>query len=96
MHGSWNRGQRTGYKVVRLLFNGAKPTGEYEDFMTGFVISDKEVWERPVGLAVAKDARCVRVFGIGTKARHVIRIDIDGRSCDAVGEWHDHGQPPDF
>jgi glucose/arabinose dehydrogenase len=56
LHGSWNRAERTGYKVVRLLFDTAsKPTGEYEDFMTGFVISDKQVWGRPVGVAVAKD-----------------------------------------
>jgi glucose/arabinose dehydrogenase len=55
MHGSWNRGQRTGYKVVRLLFENGKPTGEVEDFLTGFVISDKQVWGRPVGLAVAND-----------------------------------------
>jgi glucose/arabinose dehydrogenase len=56
MHGSWNRGQRTGYKVVRLLFDGnGKPTGEYEDFMTGFVVSDTSVWGRPVGVAVAND-----------------------------------------
>ena len=56
LHGSWNRAERTGYKVVRLLFdNAGKPTGEYEDFMTGFVISDSQVWGRPVGVAVAKD-----------------------------------------
>jgi len=56
LHGSWDRAERTGYKVVRLLFdNAGKPTGEYEDFMTGFVISDKQVWGRPVGVAVAKD-----------------------------------------
>ena len=56
MHGSWNRARRTGYKVVRLLFDRAgKPTGEYEDFMTGFVISDRQVWGRPVGVAVAQD-----------------------------------------
>jgi glucose/arabinose dehydrogenase len=56
LHGSWNRAERTGYKIVRLLFDSAgKPTGEYEDFMTGFVISDKQVWGRPVGVAVAKD-----------------------------------------
>lgn len=56
LHGSWNRAERTGYKVVRLLFdNAGKPTGEYEDFMTGFVISNKQVWGRPVGVAVAKD-----------------------------------------
>jgi glucose/arabinose dehydrogenase len=56
MHGSWNRDKRTGYKVVRLLFDGSgKPTGEYEDFMTGFVVSDSQVWGRPVGVAVAND-----------------------------------------
>jgi glucose/arabinose dehydrogenase len=56
MHGSWNRGRRTGYKVVRLLFDASgTPTGEYEDFMTGFVISDRQVWGRPVGVAVAND-----------------------------------------
>ena len=56
MHGSWNRDTRTGYKVVRLDFDAAgKPTGTYQDFMTGFVLSDQEVWGRPVGVAVAKD-----------------------------------------
>jgi glucose/arabinose dehydrogenase len=55
LHGSWNRAKRTGYKVVRLLFENGKPTGEYEDFVTGFVASDDEVWGRPVGVTVAKD-----------------------------------------
>ncbi|MGZ5454629.1 MAG: PQQ-dependent sugar dehydrogenase, partial [Candidatus Aminicenantales bacterium] len=56
LHGSWNREKRTGYKVIRLIFDGkGRPTGVYEDFMTGFVVSDKEVWGRPVGVAVAKD-----------------------------------------
>jgi glucose/arabinose dehydrogenase len=56
MHGSWNRDQLTGYKVVRLLFDGSgRPTGEYEDFMTGFVVSNAQVWGRPVGVAVAND-----------------------------------------
>src|SRR5215475_11207170 len=54
-HGSWNRGVRTGYKVVRVIFRDGKPTGEYEDFITGFVVNDKEVWGRPVGIAFAKD-----------------------------------------
>ena len=31
------------------------PTGEYEDFVTGFVVNDREVWGRPVGVAVAHD-----------------------------------------
>jgi glucose/arabinose dehydrogenase len=31
------------------------PTGEYEDFLTGFVTPKGEVWGRPVGVAVARD-----------------------------------------
>ncbi|KQU92033.1 sorbosone dehydrogenase [Mesorhizobium sp. Root102] len=67
LHGSWNRGNRTGYKVVRLLFRDGKPTGEYEDFITGFVVSNDEVWGRPVGVAVANDgALIVTEDGNGT------------------------------
>ncbi|TPN47043.1 sorbosone dehydrogenase family protein [Mesorhizobium sp. B1-1-9] len=78
LHGSWNRGNRTGYKVVRLLFRDGKPTGEYEDFMTGFVVSNGEVWGRPVGVTVAKDgALIVTEDGNGT----IWRVTYgDGRS----------------
>lgn len=55
LHGSWNRGERTGYKVVRLLFTNGRPTGRYEDFLTGFVVSNRAVWGRPAGVAVAHD-----------------------------------------
>jgi glucose/arabinose dehydrogenase len=54
-HGSWNRSRRTGYKVIRVIMKDGVPTGEYEDFATGFVVSDTTVWGRPVGIAVAKD-----------------------------------------
>jgi len=67
LHGSWNRGRRTGYKVVRLRFRDGRATGEYEDFLTGFVISDRSVWGRPVGVAVDKDgALLVSEDGNGT------------------------------
>ncbi len=55
LHGSWHRGQRSGNKVVRLRFKDVKPTGEYEDFLTGFVISNEKAWGRPVGIAVGQD-----------------------------------------
>jgi glucose/arabinose dehydrogenase len=75
LHGSWNRGNRTGYKVVRLLFKDGKPTGEYEDFITGFVVSNGEVWGRPVGVAVASDgALIVTEDGNGT----IWRVTHDG------------------
>ena len=55
LHGSWNRARRTGYKVVRLIFRDGRPTGEYEDFLVGFVADAARVWGRPVGVAVAHD-----------------------------------------
>ena len=54
-HGSWNRTHRTGYKVVRVRFKDGAPTGDYEDFVTGFVVDERSVWGRPVGVAVAHD-----------------------------------------
>jgi glucose/arabinose dehydrogenase len=75
-HGSWNRAKRTGYKVVRVLLKNGQPTGEYEDFLTGFVISDGSVWGRPVGAAVARDgALLVSEDGNGT----IWRISWRGR-----------------
>jgi glucose/arabinose dehydrogenase len=66
-HGSWNRARRTGYKVIRVPMKDGKATGEYEDFLTGFVDKDGNVWGRPVGVAVAKDgALMVTDDGSGT------------------------------
>src|ERR1700730_9009162 len=37
-HGSWNKAVRTGYEVIRVpLHQTGKATGEYQDFLTGFV-----------------------------------------------------------
>ncbi len=54
-HGSWNRTRRVGYKVIRVPMKDGKATGEYEDFLVGFVTKEGNVWGRPVGVAVAKD-----------------------------------------
>jgi glucose/arabinose dehydrogenase len=55
LHGSWNRARRTGYKLVRVLLREGQPTGEYEDFLIGFVTAEGNAWGRPVGVAVAAD-----------------------------------------
>ena len=55
LHGSWNRAFRTGHKVVRVRMKNNVPTGEYQDFMTGFIADDGNAWGRPVGATVAKD-----------------------------------------
>ncbi|HZV35483.1 MAG TPA: sorbosone dehydrogenase family protein [Verrucomicrobiae bacterium] len=51
-HGSWNRARRTGYKVIFVPVKRGKATGEYDDFLTGFVVNAGEVWGRPVGITV--------------------------------------------
>jgi glucose/arabinose dehydrogenase/cytochrome c2 len=55
LHGSWNRAFRTGHKIVRLPMRNGKATGEYVDFMTGFITADGGAWGRPVGITVLKD-----------------------------------------
>lgn len=52
-HGSWNKSVRAGYEVIRVPLDNGKATGVYEDFLTGFVVSNQSVWGRPVGVAVA-------------------------------------------
>jgi glucose/arabinose dehydrogenase/cytochrome c2 len=70
LHGSWNRTIRTGYKVVRVLLKHGVPTGQYDDFLTGFVVDNRSVWGRPVGVTVAHDgALLVTEDGNGTMWR---------------------------
>jgi glucose/arabinose dehydrogenase len=54
-HGSWNRGFRTGHKVVRVRMKDGVPTGEYDDFVTGFIVDDGNAWGRPVSATVLSD-----------------------------------------
>ena len=55
-HGSWNKEVRTGYEVIRVpLHQTGKASGEYQDFLTGFVVDNGHVWGRPVGVTVAQD-----------------------------------------
>lgn len=54
-HGSWNRSELVGYKVAFIPFKNGKPTGQLEDFLTGFIKNEKEVYGKPVGVAVAQD-----------------------------------------
>ena len=57
MRGSWNKSRGTGYKVVHVPFRDGRPTGSYEDFLTGFLLdpSGPTTFGRPVGLLVLPD-----------------------------------------
>jgi glucose/arabinose dehydrogenase len=51
-HGSWNRRDPVGYKVVFVPFSGGRPAGPPVDFVTGFLGSDGMTRGRPVGVSV--------------------------------------------
>jgi glucose/arabinose dehydrogenase len=51
-HGSWNRKPHSGYKVIFVPFTGAKPSGEAQDVLTGFLNEDGKAKGRPVGVAL--------------------------------------------
>ncbi|MGH9405689.1 MAG: PQQ-dependent sugar dehydrogenase [Terriglobia bacterium] len=53
-HGSWNKAIRAGYEVICVPMKGGHAVGDYEDFLTGFVLPNGTVWGRPVGVAVGK------------------------------------------
>ena len=53
LHGSWNREQLSGYKLVRIKFNDGKPV-EAIDFVTGW-LNNNRAWGRPVDAVVGPD-----------------------------------------
>ena len=56
LHGSWNRTEPTGAKVIRVHMHGDKPaSASYENFLTGFQLPNGSRWGRPVDLVVAPD-----------------------------------------
>lgn len=54
-HGSWNKSVKAGYEVIYAPIRDGKATGEYGDFLTGFLTPEGRVWGRPVGVTVARD-----------------------------------------
>ena len=68
---------RSGYEVVRVPMHGhARASGEYEDFLTGFVTPSGDVWGRPVGVAVATDG-ALMVTDDGSKS--IWRVSYVGK-----------------
>ena len=75
-HGSWNRAKRAGYEVIHIPMHNGHADGSYEDFLTGFVTKDGQVWGRPVGVAVGGDG-ALYVTDDGT--RSVWRVAYTGK-----------------
>ena len=63
-HGSWNRPELNGYKVVFIKFQNGRPVGEPMDFVTDFV-KDGKARGRPVGVAVDKSGALIIADDVG-------------------------------
>ena len=89
-HGSWNRAHRSGYEVIRIPMRNGHATGEYEDFLTGFVTRTARSGAGPSASPSAKDGSLF-VTDDGTKtrlARHLHRQVITHhkeRAADTLG-----------
>jgi glucose/arabinose dehydrogenase/mono/diheme cytochrome c family protein len=88
-HGSWNRSVRVGYEVIRVpLHQTARASGEYEDFLTGFVVDNEHVWGRPVGITVAQDGSLL-VSDDGSNS--IWRVSYSGDSASRKPEQNQPG-----
>lgn len=63
-HGSWNRPELNGYRVVFIRFENGRPLGQPMDFMTGFV-KDGKARGRPVGVAVDRTGALIVADDVG-------------------------------
>ena len=80
-HGSWNRATRTGYKIIRASMKDGVPTGEYEDFVTGFVVDDSRRLGPP-GRRRAGEGRLAAV--LRGRQRHDLAGDPQGPRVGTV------------
>jgi glucose/arabinose dehydrogenase len=75
-HGSWNRPQLNGYKVVFVPFADGHPNGLAQDVVTGFLSPDEKSRGRPVGLAIDKSGNLLIADDVGNT---VWRVSASGR-----------------
>jgi glucose/arabinose dehydrogenase len=74
-HGSWDRPEFNGYKVVFVPFANGKPNGKAEDVVTGFLDADEQARGRPVGLALDKTGALLVADDVGNT---VWRVSASG------------------
>ena len=74
-HGSWDRYQFNGYKVVFVPFSGGRPNGKAEDVVTGFLNANGEARGRPVGVAVGKTGALLIADDVGNTVWRVTSAD---------------------
>jgi len=64
-HGSWNRTELNGYKVVFIRFAGGRPVGKPMTFVNGFIGPDGKARGRPVGVAIDRTGALIVADDVG-------------------------------
>lgn len=75
-HGSWNRAELNGYRVIYIPFAGGRPAGQPVDFVTGFLNSKGQARGRPVGVALDRTGALLVADDAG---KTVWRVTYAGR-----------------
>ena len=83
-HGSWDRPELNGYKVVFVPFKEGRPAGKAEDFVTGFLNERGEARGRPVGVAVDKTGALLIADDVGNTVWRVTSASQQTGSLDAA------------
>jgi glucose/arabinose dehydrogenase len=65
LHGSWNRSELSGYKVIFVPFRDGEPSGPPQDVLTGFVDAHGDARGRPVGVAVDRHGALLVADDVG-------------------------------
>jgi glucose/arabinose dehydrogenase len=71
-HGSWNRSEFSGYKVIFVPFENGRPNGQPLDVLTGFLAEDASATHgRPVGVTVTREGTLLVADDVGNTVWHV-------------------------
>lgn len=65
MHGSWNRAEPSGYKVVFVPFADGRPSGQPQDVLIGFLDDEGNANGRPVGVAIDRTGALLVADDVG-------------------------------
>jgi glucose/arabinose dehydrogenase len=80
-HGSWNRGELNGYRVVFIRFAGGRPVGKPIDFVRGFIDDKGQARGRPVGVAIDRTGALIIADDVGNT---VWRVTYGGNAQHPV------------
>lgn len=72
-HGSWNRSNPVGYKVIFVPFSDGRPSGPPIDFVTGFRGEDGKTRGRPVGVTLDPSGALIVADDLANTIWRVVR-----------------------